>query len=237
MSLTPVDVHHVAFNKPQIGKRGFDAEDVDAFLDEVARDLARLIEENLELRAQVEREAGASARLDLDSRLAAELHDMRIRLDLLQRDRAAAEHAARAIQAELEQVRTQAGPAFDGHTEEHAARVLTMAQLTADNHLADARSEADKLLSDARSTAHRVTVETQDKADALERDARQRHQKAMGDLDAERTAIQNDIDQLTEFAHEYRTRLKTHLDRQQRDLDGKRQAQTTQVDGSPASDD
>ncbi|OKI54863.1 DivIVA domain-containing protein [Micromonospora sp. CB01531] len=234
MPLTPADVHNVAFNKPPIGKRGFDAEDVDPFLDEVARELARLIDENLKLRAQMERgdgPGGASARPDLDSMLAAELHDKRARLDLLQRDRAAAEHAARAIHAELEQVRTQAGPAFDGHAEEHA-RVLTMAQRTADNHLADARSEADKLLSDARSTAQRVTAETQDKADALERDARQRHQKAMVDLDAERTAIQNDIDQLTQFAHEYHTRLKTHLDRQLRDLDGK--PQTTQVEGNPA---
>ena len=55
MPLTPADVHNVAFKKPPIGKRGYDEEEVDAFLDEVERELARLIEENNELRAQVER--------------------------------------------------------------------------------------------------------------------------------------------------------------------------------------
>ena len=58
MPLTPADVHNVAFKKPPIGKRGYDEEEVDAFLDEVERELARLIEENNELRAQVERGGG-----------------------------------------------------------------------------------------------------------------------------------------------------------------------------------
>ena len=53
MPLTPADVHNVAFKKPPIGKRGYDEEEVDAFLDEVERELARLIEENNELRAQL----------------------------------------------------------------------------------------------------------------------------------------------------------------------------------------
>ena len=32
MPLTPADVHNVAFKKPPIGKRGYDEEEVDAFL-------------------------------------------------------------------------------------------------------------------------------------------------------------------------------------------------------------
>ena len=58
MPLTPADVHNVAFKKPPIGKRGYDEEEVDAFLDEVERELARLIEENNELRATAERGGG-----------------------------------------------------------------------------------------------------------------------------------------------------------------------------------
>ena len=77
MPLTPADVHNVAFKKPPIGKRGYDEEEVDAFLDEVERELARLIEENNELRAQVERggRGGAPAGPGGDPRLAAELDD------------------------------------------------------------------------------------------------------------------------------------------------------------------
>ena len=43
MPLTPADVHNVAFKKPPIGKRGYDEEEVDAFLDEVERELARAV--------------------------------------------------------------------------------------------------------------------------------------------------------------------------------------------------
>ena len=97
MPLTPADVHNVAFKKPPIGKRGYDEEEVDAFLDEVERELARLIEENSELRMQIERGGGRVAPAGpggLDPRMAAELNEMKA-LDRVQRDKAAAEQAAR----------------------------------------------------------------------------------------------------------------------------------------------
>jgi DivIVA domain-containing protein len=244
MPLTPADVHNVAFKKPPIGKRGYDEEEVDAFLDEVERELARLIEENNELRAQVERggRGGAPAGPSADPRLAAELNDMKSQLDRVQRDKAAAEQAARSMQAELEQVRAQ-GPgvgagsagAGGGDGEQQALRVLMMAQRTADDHVSDARREADKLLADARSKAEEVTREARAKADALERDARQRHQEAMGGLDAKRSALQKHIEELKQFEREYRTRLKAYLESQLRDLDGRGQgleAEMTRADAN-----
>ncbi|GAA4599977.1 DivIVA domain-containing protein [Actinoplanes octamycinicus] len=240
MPLTPADVHNVAFKKPPIGKRGYDEEEVDAFLDEVERELARLIEENNELRAQVERggRGGAPAGPGADPRLAAELNDLKGQLDRVQRDKSAAEQAARQMQAELEQVRAQGGPAggptgADG--EQQALRVLMMAQRTADDHVSDARREADKLLSDARSKAEEVTREARAKADALERDARQRHQEAMGGLDAKRTALQKHIEELKQFEREYRTRLKAYLESQLRDLDGRGQGLEAEMARADAS--
>src|SRR5690348_2474228 len=50
MPLTPAEVHNVVFKKPPIGKRGYDEEEVDAFLDIIELELARLIEENTDLR-------------------------------------------------------------------------------------------------------------------------------------------------------------------------------------------
>ena len=51
MPVTPADVHNVVFKKPPMGKRGYDEDEVDAFLDVVEAELARLIEENNELGA------------------------------------------------------------------------------------------------------------------------------------------------------------------------------------------
>jgi DivIVA domain-containing protein len=223
MPLTPADVHNVAFKKPPIGKRGYDEEEVDAFLDEVERELARLIEENNELRAQ----AGGGrvgAAPGGDPRLASELSDVKTQLDRAQREKAAAEQAARQMQAELEAVRAQGGGgAGGGDGEQQALRVLMMAQRTADDHVSDARREADKVLTEARTKADELTRDARQKAEALERDARTRHQEAMGGLDAKRNALTKHIEELKQFEREYRTRLKAYLESQLRDLDGRGQ--------------
>ena len=226
MPLTPADVHNVAFKKPPIGKRGYDEEEVDAFLDEVERELARLIEENNELRAQLERGGGVAGARRPGWRPAA---SRRVRRP---QDPARPRCSGRRPQPSRPPARCRpswsrsapgGGPVAAGDGEQQALRVLMMAQRTADDHVADARREADKLLSDARTKAEEVTRDARAKADALERDARQRHQEAMGSLDAKRTALQKHIEELKQFEREYRTRLKAYLESQLRDLDGRGQ--------------
>lgn len=50
MVLTPADVHNVAFSRPRIGKRGYDEQEVDLFIDLVERELIRHLEEESRLR-------------------------------------------------------------------------------------------------------------------------------------------------------------------------------------------
>jgi DivIVA domain-containing protein len=240
MPLTPADVHNVAFKKPPIGKRGYDEEEVDAFLDEVERELARLIEENNELRAQLERGGGGrpSGGPGADPRLGAELAEVKSQLDRVQREKTQAEQAARGMQAEIEQLRSQgpsSGSMTAGEGEQQALRVLMMAHRTADDHVNDARRVADKLLADARSKSEEVTRVARAKADALERDARQRHTDAISGLDAKRTALQKHIEELKQFEREYRTRLKAYLESQLRDLEGRGQALEAELQRSETS--
>lgn len=237
MPLTPADVHNVAFKKPPIGKRGYDEEEVDAFLDEVERELARLIEENSELRASLERGGGRAgpAGGGADPRLLQENADLKAQLDRVQRDKSAAEQAARGMQTELEQIRAAGGEVSGADGEQQALRVLMMAQRTADDHVNDARREADKLLSDARNKAEELTRDARGKAEALERDARQRHQEAMGGLDAKRSALQKHIEELKQFEREYRTRLKAYLESQLRDLEGRGQGLEVEMDRTEGS--
>jgi DivIVA domain-containing protein len=61
MPLTPADVHNVAFSKPPIGKRGYNEDEVDAFLDLVETELSRLLEENADLSQRVVLDTGALA--------------------------------------------------------------------------------------------------------------------------------------------------------------------------------
>ena len=246
MPLTPADVHNVAFKKPPIGKRGYDEDEVDAFLDEVERELARLIEENNDLKSQVERlqrsrpapatgapvVAAPTGPSENEQRLARENAEVKAQMQQLEQRLRQAQAAAQAAQAqaaqaaEAPQTAPQAAVAPPvsspaGSDGEQALSVLMTAQRTANEHIADARREADKLLLDARSKADELTREARNKAEALEREARMRHQEAMGGLDAKRQALQKHIEELKAFEREYRTRLKAYLESQLRDLDGR----------------
>ena len=147
MPLTPADVHNVAFSKPPIGKRGYNEDEVDAFLDLVENELTRLIEENSDLRQRIE---------ELDREVAAG-------------GGAAAATVAQPVAAapafEPEPVKAApvvAAAAPSGTNEEQAlkaARVLSLAQDTADRLTSSAQAESDKLLSDARANADLIVSE------------------------------------------------------------------------------
>jgi DivIVA domain-containing protein len=260
MPLTPADVHNVVFKKPPIGKRGYDEDDVDAFLDEVERELARLIEENNDLKAQVERSRTGGGPVPVASagpsdvevrRLASENNELKSQVERLRQEKGQAQQAAQqaqqvavqAQQAAAQQSQVISGPpvpalgpgASDSTGEQQALRVLMLAQRTADDHVADARREADKVLGEARSKAEELTRDARSKAEALERDARQRHQEAMGGLDAKRAALQKHIEELKAFEREYRTRLKAYLESQLRDLDSRGQSMDQEVNRQQAA--
>ena len=95
MPLTPADVHNMEFKKTSIGKRGYDEEEVDAFLDDLEQALVGLIEENHQLRGRVARGGpAADPRPSADPRLSAELDMLSAQLDRVRRDKATAEHAS-----------------------------------------------------------------------------------------------------------------------------------------------
>jgi hypothetical protein len=104
-----------------------------------------------------------------------------------------------------------------------AARVLALAQQTADQAIADARREADetlgrarfeadKVLTMARRLAEQITGDSRVRCENLERDAQERHRQAMGSLVQTREALERSIDDLRAFEREYRSRLKPCLE-------------------------
>jgi cell division septum initiation protein DivIVA len=59
----------------------------------------------------------------------------------------------------------------DAGTPHHALQVLTLAQRTADEHLASARQDAEKIRAEARATAEMIAREAQEHADNVRKDA------------------------------------------------------------------
>ena len=249
MPLTPADVHNVTFKKPMLGKRGYDEDEVDGFLDEVERELARLSDENGELRAQIESlRAGAppgaadhaemAAALDRVQRekhaVEQQLQELEAELHSTHQEMVAAQQQAQQLQQQLQQRPPQQNAPESGMGqggEQEALRLLMVAQRTADEHLEDSRREADTLVTEAQREAESMVTEARtqaedlvgqarDKAERLEIEAEQERQKVMGALENKRASLLKHIEELKTFEREYRTRLKLYLESQLRDLNG-----------------
>src|SRR5271155_3682844 len=147
MPLTPADVHNVAFSKPPIGKRGYNEDEVDAFLDLVENELTRLIEENSDLRQRVaewDRElAGARAG-------GASAHPTQT-IPVYEPEPEPVKPPPQPVAAAAP---APAAPSQLGEEQAlKAARELALAQDPADRLTGTAQAESDKLLSDARANA------------------------------------------------------------------------------------
>jgi DivIVA domain-containing protein len=217
MSLTPAQVRGVTFNKPPRGKRGYREDEVDAFLDVVAAELARLLEEYTDLRTQ-----------------------------LAQYDQQPPPGAIDTVAAPLEPaspLMRQPPSAGEDDYHHHAARVLNLAQQTADRITSQATADADTLLSQARTNAEQLLGEARTAAESLvseattqaqtiHHDARTRadtveqqsrdkvdkiasqqqeelrqHTEIITALGADKTALENNIKHLRAFDSDYRTHL------------------------------
>ena len=243
MPLTPADVHNVAFSKPPIGKRGYNEDEVDAFLDLVEAELARLIEENNDLRQQVEQLEqqldGARAELD-DVRAKAAAAPVAPRVDEprrlasvpspMEQPTPSADHHVQAAkvlglaQEMADRLTGEAKAEADGMLAEARAKseqLLSEARTKADAMVNEARTRAETMLNDARTRAETLERQAREKATALERDAQRKHAEVMGSITQEKNALEKEIEKLRTFEREYRTRLKTYFESQLRELEGR----------------
>jgi DivIVA domain-containing protein len=220
MPLTPADIHNVAFKKPPIGKRGYDEEEVDAFLDEVEQELIRLLEENNSLRGQAQRGGGGGGNPAATMVITNEFADLQGQLERLQEARARAEQNARNMQSQLERARSAvpSGAMPTVGDDDRNARVLMMAQRTADEHMRDAQREVEALMEQARGKADQLTAEAQMKASTIESDARRNHAEAMDSLVEKRAQLIDEIDKLGQLASGYQQALTNHVTQQLMDL-------------------
>jgi DivIVA domain-containing protein len=253
MPLTPADVHNVAFSKPPIGKRGYNEDEVDAFLDLVEAELARLIEENEDLREQVSQleQSLGNAQADLEEARSRPPAPAAAPVPPPTQQIQRQEPPLRAMEAQRAMVPSLGDPGEGGDHHVQVAKVLGMAQEMAERLTAEAKSEADAMLSDARTKSEQLLSEARSKSDGLVNDARARAETMLNDArtraetlerqsrdkaatlvgDAERkqaeiigtitrdkSVLEKKIDELRTFEREYRTRLKTYLESQLRDL-------------------
>ncbi|GAA0722519.1 hypothetical protein GCM10010199_30160 [Dactylosporangium roseum] len=84
MMLTPADVQAVRFPKAPFGKRGYDEDEVDEFLDVVARTLTALHDELSSLRSAASPETSFGTSQAAESAMLAELDKIKQRLSRIE---------------------------------------------------------------------------------------------------------------------------------------------------------
>ena len=206
MPLTPEDVANKQFTSTRL-KPGYDETEVDEFLDEVEAELTRLYRENDELRSKLTTaqrqlaEGGGEVTPSLQAAPPAPVP-------------APPPPPPPPVPAPVAQAPS------GGNVSETATGILALAQRTADEHVSEARTQADRIIGEART-----------RADQLKREADDKHRQMIGSLENERVTLEREVEKLRTFEREYRSRLKSYLEGQLRELDGR----TTQAPsgGSP----
>ncbi|TDD63134.1 DivIVA domain-containing protein [Actinomadura darangshiensis] len=223
MPLTPADVRNKQFSTTRL-RPGYDEEEVDAFLDEVEAELDRLIQENEELRAKL-----AECLRGKVPAMAAPIVEPKPDVQKIPEPPRPEPQPQPEPEPVLGGLGMSAAPTGEDNMDT-AARVLALAQQTADQAIADARREADEtlgrarreaeeILGKARRQADQIVSEARSRAEALDRDAQERHRQVMGSLVQQREELEREVDNLRAFEREYRSRLKVYLEGQLRDLE------------------
>ncbi|GGM63964.1 hypothetical immunogenic protein antigen 84 [Thermopolyspora flexuosa] len=223
MPLTPADVRNKQFSTTRL-RPGYDEEEVDAFLDEVEAELDRLIQENEELRAKLAE--CLRGKVPGGMGMAAAPVAAEPKPDMMNPQPEPLK-PPEPVRPEPVPVGMGMAPAEDNM--DTAARVLALAQQTADQAIADARREAeetvnrarreaDEILAKSRRQAEQIIADARARAETLERDAQERHRQAMGSLVQTRDELERKVEELRSFEREYRSRLKLYLENQLAEL-------------------
>ncbi len=213
MALTPEDVVNKRF-QPTKFREGYDIDEVDDFLDEIVVELRRLNSENEELRrrladgstdtssvASTDKPSTTSKPLTVPAPVAASTHTEKA-------DDASSVKAAVTV-ADVEEPTPAPAPAA-GTSAESAAGVLAMAQRLHDEYVNAGVEQRDKIIAEA-----------QIEATGLVSDAEEKSRKTLGDLEEQKTVLENTVEQLRGFERDYRARLKAYIEGQLRDLDAR----------------
>lgn len=204
MALTPEDVVNKRFQATKF-REGYDQDEVDDFLDEVVNELRRLNEENEEMRQKLgacERRVGELSRATASREPASS-----------EPEPAPPVPASAPTPAPVpvpEPMRPVAQLEAVGQGPEAAAGMLALAQKLHDEYVRNGEQQRDRIVGEAREHANRLV-----------REAEEKQRQTLGSLEQERSLLERKIDELRAFEREYRSRLKSYLDGQLRELEAK----------------
>jgi len=224
MALTPEDVVNKRFQATKF-REGYDQDEVDDFLDEVVNELRRLTEDNEELRQKLgacERRVGELSRASVAREnaeppvppappMAAAPPPAPVPVPVpMPAPMAMPMQPPMTVAQPVMPQEPAAQLQAVGQGPEAAAGMLALAQKLHDEYVRNGEQQRDRIVGDAREHAARLV-----------REAEEKQRQTLGSLEQERSLLERKIDELRAFEREYRSRLKSYLEGQLRELDAK----------------
>jgi DivIVA domain-containing protein len=221
MTLTLDDVRNKRFRMAR--KSGYEVLEVDEFVDEVEESFAQLLEENQNLKKQVQAlkaapPVAAPAPHTMAQPPPPQPPAPRQPAPPLQpasgtivvtTGKEASAAVVRLVEMSTEQAERLVVEATDD-----ANRIREEANRTAHQLTTDARTRAERVESEARVNAERLQADALSRAEKLDREIEGRRGEMFGDLERQRDSLTAAVGALRSFEAAYRTNLTTHLRRQ-----------------------
>ncbi|MDO4791689.1 MAG: DivIVA domain-containing protein [Buchananella hordeovulneris] len=191
--LTTDDVLHKRFLATKF-REGYDQDEVDDFLDEVAETLRVVNAENEELKEKLAAAERRIAELTQGGGvIAAPVVEEVVPEPVVAAPVEVEEPVVAPVAAEV--------PAALPSEPESATGMLLLAQRLHDEYVANGRAEGEKIVADARAEGERIV-----------REAEEQHNRTLARLEQERSLLERKIEELREYEAEYRERLRTYLE-------------------------
>jgi DivIVA domain-containing protein len=220
MTLSLDDVRNKRFRMAR--KSGYEVLEVDEFVDEVEESFAQLIEENQNLKKQVDslksspapgpavqaepaapQPAAQPAATPASPAAAAPPAGERIVVTT-------AKEASTAV-VRLVELSTEQAERLVAEATEDANRIREEANRTAHTVTTDARSRAERVESEARVNAERLQADATSRAEQLDREIDGRRSEMFGALEKQRDELTATVTALRSFEAAYRSNLTSHL--------------------------
>jgi DivIVA domain-containing protein len=216
MTLSLDDVRNKRFRMAR--KSGYEVLEVDEFVDEIEESFAQLIEENQNLKKQVEslkssEPVAASASPQVAVQPAATTPPANLEKAtapqaplVVTTAKEASSAVVRLVELSTEQAERLVKEAVD-----EANRIREEASSSAQQLTTDAKTSAERVESEARIHAERVQAQALSRAEQLNQEIDARRADMFGELEQQRDALTSAVADLRRFEATYRSNLTNHL--------------------------
>ena len=222
MTLTLDDVRNKRFRMAR--KSGYEVLEVDEFVDEVEESFAQLIQENQNLKKQIEALKAAPPPQQRIAPAAPTVQAPQPRQPAPSHSPVAQPQSgaivvttgkeASAAVVRLVEMSTEQAERLVEEATEDANRIREEANRTAHQLTTDARTRAERVESEARVNAERLQADALSRAEKLDREIEGRRGEMFGDLERQRHDLTAAVATLRNFEAAYRANLTTHLRKQ-----------------------